>query len=79
MLQEFQWGLWDEATLRRLKTPTHVIFGTRDRTVRPRNAAALAQVLPNGRLSWILDGGHVVMEEAPSQINAMLLADLASI
>ena len=79
MLQEFQWGLWDEATLRRLKTPTHVIFGTRDRTVRPRNAAALAQVLPNGRLSWILDGGHVVMEEAPREINTMLLADLASI
>jgi pimeloyl-ACP methyl ester carboxylesterase len=76
MLQEFQWGLWDEISLRRLQTPTHVIFGTRDRTVRPRNAEALTKTLPNGRITWITDGGHVVMEEAPTRINAMLLSDL---
>lgn len=77
MLQEFQWGLWDEATLRAVAVPTHVIFGTRDRTVRPRSAEALAKLLPNGRLTWIVDGGHVVMEEAPARVNAMLLSDLA--
>lgn len=78
MLQEFNWNLWDEATLQRLAVPTHVIFGTRDRTVRPRNAEALAKLLPNGRLTWIVDGGHVVMEEAPARVNAMLLSDLAT-
>ena len=77
MLQEFQWGLWDEATLRRLHTPTHVIFGTRDRTVRPRNAEALARALPDGRITWIPDGGHVVMEEVPAQVNAQILDDLS--
>lgn len=77
MLQEFHWGLWDEATLKRLHTKTHVIFGTRDRTVRPRSAEALAKQLPNGRLTWIDDGGHVVMEEAPQRINQMLLSDLS--
>jgi pimeloyl-ACP methyl ester carboxylesterase len=55
-----------------------VIFGTRDRTVRPRNAEALTKTLPNGRITWITDGGHVVMEEAPLRINAMLLSDLLS-
>ncbi len=78
MLREFAWSLWDEATLKRLHTPTHVIFGTRDRTVRPRSAAALAAHLPQGRLTWIQDGGHVVMEEAAERINAMLATDLAS-
>jgi epoxide hydrolase 4 len=77
MLQEFHWGLWDEPTLRRLTTATHVIFGTRDRTVRPRNAEALTKALPDGRITWIHDGGHVVMEEAPARINEMMLSDLA--
>jgi pimeloyl-ACP methyl ester carboxylesterase len=61
-----------------LHTPTHVIFGTRDRTVRPRSAAALAAHLPQGQLTWIQDGGHVVMEEVAERINAMLATDLAS-
>lgn len=77
MLQEFQWGLWDEATLQRLRTPTHVIFGTRDRTVRPRHAEALARALPQGRITWIPDGGHVVMEEVPAQVNAQMIDDLS--
>ena len=75
MIDEFSWELWDESALRRLTTPTHVVFGTRDRTVRPRPAERLAAFLPNGRLTWIVDGGHVVMEEVPERINAMLLAE----
>lgn len=76
MLKEFPWGLWDEATLSRLHAPTHVVFGTRDRTVRPRHAERVVAALPAGRLTWIEDGGHVVMEEAPERINALLLEDL---
>jgi epoxide hydrolase 4 len=74
MLKEFSWGLWDEPTLQGLTMPTHVVFGTRDRTVRPMHAERLARVLPVGELTWITDGGHVVMEEVPDRINAMLLA-----
>lgn len=76
MLKEFSWELWDEATLRSFDTPTHVVFGTRDRTVRPKTAEQLVAVLPHGRLTWITDGGHVVMEEAPARINALVLEDL---
>lgn len=72
MLREFDWKPWDEATLRALETPTHVIFGTRDRTVRPVRAERLAALLPKGRFTWIHDGGHVVMEEIPERINSML-------
>jgi pimeloyl-ACP methyl ester carboxylesterase len=75
MLREFAWAPWDEATLGRLRTPTHVVFGTRDHTVRPRPAERLAAALPDGRLTWIIDGGHVVMEEAPDRVNAMLRAE----
>ncbi len=75
MLREFAWAPWDESTLRLLDVPTHVIFGTRDRTVRPRPAARLVSVLPNGRITWIEDGGHVVMEEVPDRVNSMLAAE----
>jgi pimeloyl-ACP methyl ester carboxylesterase len=30
--------------------------------------------LPSGRLEWVVGGGHVVMEEVPESVNAMLLA-----
>lgn len=78
MLQEFPWGLWDEATLQGLRTRTDVVFGTRDRTVRPKQAARLAAALPLGQLTWITDGGHVVMEEVPERVNAFILAALAA-
>lgn len=77
MLKEFPWGLWEPRELPMLTVPTHVIFGTRDRTVRPQAVEGLVPHLPNGRLTWIEDGGHVVMEEAPERINALMLADLA--
>lgn len=77
-LKEFPWGLWDEATLATLRVPTHVVFGTRDRTVRPSHAERLVAALPRGRLTWIEDGGHVVMEEAPERINGILREDFAA-
>lgn len=75
MLKEFSWGLWDEASLRQLQTPTHVVFGTRDRTVRPTQAERVARMLPHGTLTWIPDGGHVVMEEVPDRVNTMFLTE----
>jgi pimeloyl-ACP methyl ester carboxylesterase len=75
MLREFAWAPWDESTLRLLAVPTHVVFGTRDRTVRPLPTERLVAALPNGRLTWIKDGGHVVMEEVPERVNSMLAAE----
>jgi pimeloyl-ACP methyl ester carboxylesterase len=55
---------------------TQVVFGTRDRTVRPVHAERLSRRSPQGRLEWIEDGGHVVMEEAPERVNAMIVGAL---
>lgn len=78
MLKEFDWAPWAPEALAGLEAPTHVVFGTRDRTVRPVHASRLASALPLGRLTWIEEGGHVVMEEAPRLINALMLRDLAA-
>jgi pimeloyl-ACP methyl ester carboxylesterase len=76
MLREFAWEPWEPADVARLEPPTLVVFGTRDRTVRPVHAERLAAALPRGRLEWIADGGHVLMEEAPGRINALMLGAL---
>lgn len=73
MLNEFDWTPWTEGELAALAVPTLVVFGTRDRTVRPVHAERLAAALPLGRLEWIADGGHVVMEEVADRVNAMIL------
>lgn len=76
MLREFDWAAWTPEVAERLQVPTLVVFGTRDRTVRPVHAERLAALLPAGRLEWIVDGGHVVMEEVPERINALMLGML---
>lgn len=78
MLNEFDWAPWTAQRLSQLTVPTLVVFGTRDRTVRPVHAAELVAAIPDGRLEWIEDGGHVVMEEVPDRINAMVLQTLGS-
>jgi pimeloyl-ACP methyl ester carboxylesterase len=78
MLREFDWAPWTPAELRRLELPTLVVFGTRDRTVRPVHAANLVVALPDGRLEWVKDGGHVVMEEVAERMNVMILDALGS-
>lgn len=76
MLREFDWEPWAPPVLASLAVPTHVVFGTRDRTVRPVHAERLAAALPAGRLTWIEDGGHVLMEEVPDRTNALILGAL---
>lgn len=76
MLREFDWELVTSALLVQIATPTLVVFGTLDGTVRPVNPEVLVHALPHGRLEWIEGGGHVVMEEVPDRVNALLLAFL---
>ena len=78
MLKEFDWMPWTPEELGALVAPTHLVFGTRDQTVRPVHAERLASALPHGHLTWIEDGGHVVMEEVPDRINALILRDLVA-
>lgn len=79
MLKEFDWAPWTPDRLAALDLPVHVVFGTRDRTVRPVHAERLAAALPHGCLTWIADGGHVVMEEVPERTNALILGTLEAV
>jgi pimeloyl-ACP methyl ester carboxylesterase len=72
MTREFDWRLWDEGDLAQVRAPVHVVFGTLDRTVRPDRAEPLTRALPRGRFTWVRDGGHVVMEESPDEVNTIL-------
>ena len=73
MLREFAWTPYDPAVVAALRVPTLVVFGTLDRTVVPLHAERLVAAMPNGRLEWVEGGGHVVNEEVPDRVNAMLL------
>lgn len=76
MLREFDWDVLTPAVLAQVTVPTLVVFGTLDGTVRPDGAARLVDAMPQARLEWIEGGGHVVMEEGPERVNALLLSFL---
>ncbi len=78
MLREFDWAPLDAAALSSFRHPTLVVFGTCDSTVRPVHAERLVAAMPAGRLEWIEGGGHVLMEEVPDRVNAMLLEFLSA-
>lgn len=73
MLREFSWAPLTEEELRAIQVPALVVFGTADKTVKPARAQGAVASLPHGRLEWIEGGGHVVMEEVPERVNAMLV------
>jgi pimeloyl-ACP methyl ester carboxylesterase len=72
-LVDFDWRPLTREVLAAIATPTLVIFGTRDRTVRPVNAALRVSALPHGRLHWVRDAGHVANEEAPDEVNPVVV------
>ena len=55
-----------------------MVFGTRDRTVRPVHAARLVAAMPRASLHWIEEGGHTVMEEVPHDLNALITSFLGN-
>jgi pimeloyl-ACP methyl ester carboxylesterase len=77
MLVEFEWAPLTPAVLATIMTPTMVVFGTEDKTVRPGPTERIVAGMPHAQLRWIEGGGHVVMEETPDLVNAELTAFLA--
>jgi len=61
------------ASMRRVRQPTLVLFGDRDRLVPARLGTALAQSLPNAELHFMPDIGHVPQFEATEQTLDLLL------
>lgn len=63
------WGLgrlWAQAA--RVRAPSLVVWGDRDRLVSPRLAARTAAVLPDSRLLMLPGIGHVAQIEAPHAV-----------
>ena len=64
----------DELTL-----PALVVWGGQDRVVAPRYAEMLRDALPDGRLLFQPDVGHVPMCEAPEEVAAAVLELIAGL
>ncbi|HSK97985.1 MAG TPA: alpha/beta hydrolase, partial [Euzebyales bacterium] len=50
---------------RSIAAPTLVMHGTDDNVVDPRNAEILARNIPDARLQWVPDAGHLIFWERP--------------
>lgn len=59
--------------LSRVRVPTLVVFGTRDRLVNGSTARHYVERMPNARLELIDEAGHVVPSEAAERFNTLLL------
>jgi pimeloyl-ACP methyl ester carboxylesterase len=73
VLIDFDWRELTESELSRIQQPTLVLFGTRDRTVRPHSTDLLVRALPHGELYWVRDAGHVANEEAADEVNPIVV------
>jgi len=78
VLAEFDWRALTPAQLSAIRAPTLVVFGTRDRMVSPRRVASRVAALRDGRLHLVQDAGHVANEEAPDEVNPLLVEFLSS-
>src|SRR5438093_683694 len=65
-------------SLRKIKQPTLVLFGERDRLVSPRLGVRLAQNIPGPRFVVLPDAGHLRQFEATAQTLGALTKFLAS-
>jgi pimeloyl-ACP methyl ester carboxylesterase len=54
-----------EEAIRRLDTPTLVLFGTLDRVIPSDMGRHYKELLPNGHLAFVYDAGHAIGAERP--------------
>ena len=67
LVHEFHWPPFDADALARLRLPTLIVLGGRDRVV--RGARPVAERLPGTRVVVVPRGGHAVNEELPAVEN----------
>ena len=54
-----------EAEMRKLTTPTLVLFGTRDNVIPSEMGRHYKQLMPNCHLVFVYDAGHAISAERP--------------
>jgi pimeloyl-ACP methyl ester carboxylesterase len=79
LLHAFEWAPGRKEQLQRLQTPALVLFGSKDRLVRPSSARVYVACAPNARLELIEGAGHVLPEEVSAEVNAAIVRFSSSI
>ncbi|QVQ52682.1 alpha/beta hydrolase [Spiractinospora alimapuensis] len=67
-----------EARLDTLAMPVTVIWGAEDAWIPPERAERLARTIPNAELHILRDSGHLVQEDAPARVSALLRSFLGT-
>jgi pimeloyl-ACP methyl ester carboxylesterase len=57
--------------LHQIKTPTLVLHGRKDVLIHPKNAAVLAEAIPNAKLVFFENSAHVLVEEMEELIHVI--------
>lgn len=65
-----------EARLGTLSVPVTVIWGAEDAWIPPERAEQLARLIPGAELHVLRDSGHLIQEDAPARVCALLGAFL---
>lgn len=78
LLHAALWAARAAGELARIRVPALVVFGTRDHLVPTRAVGDYVGAMPSARLELIQDAGHVLPQEAPEAVNALLLRLLGS-
>jgi pimeloyl-ACP methyl ester carboxylesterase len=68
-------SLWDEVG--RIRVPTLLVYGLRDKLVDPRTSARAARTIPDARLVLLPDSGHVAQMEHPDEVAKAVRRHLA--
>ncbi|CAM4221714.1 alpha/beta hydrolase [Nocardiopsis rhodophaea] len=55
-----------------LACPVLVAWGSEDSWLSPDHAARLAERIPQARLRWVEGAGHLVQEDAPARVTALI-------
>jgi pimeloyl-ACP methyl ester carboxylesterase len=58
--------------LHTVQVPTLIVWGRKDRVVPSHHAHQHIRALPNARLEWIENAGHLPHEEEPLQVNKLV-------
>lgn len=71
---------WEgEIDAARVRAPTLVLSGDRDRMTPSRAGRALAELVPGARFEQIADAGHLLLSEAPDAVDRALRAFAATL
>lgn len=67
-----------DASAWQVKVPTRVIWGEKDRALRPELLSSLPQVVPDLQITRVPDASHWIVQEDPARINRLIDAALTS-